>query len=578
MKELRLRLFFFFILLFSVDSYSDELCSGVYIYGTNPKLTETEERLVCGDKKSIAYKRIPPYEAQVFLTAFLQSRGYLNPKFEIKDDELHADVGRKSVVKKVTVSSENIKENQRVKERLLHLYKRRLLNPDLLNQMEGSAINVLRNEGFPCAKAASQVDSQKDHVYVKLDHLTFFQFGEVDSEKIQGMEKRALERFYPFKEEDLFRGDLLKLTEKRLLRSEVVQGTYFLENCAPNDESFSLEQKFIVGPPRTIRFGAGASTELGPLARVRWSHNRFRPMASQLSANLQASLRSQSLTLTADNYLWKTHPRRSVLALFEILRESQFEYEQLLVRGSTHMKWTRDGWDYHQLYTLGPSYESGTYHSSESINTKSFSTGILEGSLQFMSHEYELFDVNPEAGDLLGFTFDARHPAVGFQDPLLKMDSTYVTLSRITNSGRGTIVGGIRLNAGTAWISDDVGLKSLPPTVKFFGGGSDDNRGFLIKTLPRNDGLGALTRTSLKLELRRTALFRDSIEAFTFLDNSYFGDKSWSIDPRLWYSPGLGFRWLSPIGLVQAYGARALASAPYEDLGNLFYAGFGGTF
>jgi outer membrane translocation and assembly module TamA len=241
------------------------------------------------------------------------------------------------------------------------------------------------------------------------------------------------------------------------------------------------------------------------------------------------------------------------------------------------MKWTRDGWNHHQLYTLGPAYESGTYNTAENTDTKSFATGLLEGSLQYMSHDYELFDVNPEAGDLFGFNFDARHPGLGFTDPLLKLDSTYVKLSRLTNSGRGTIVGGVRLNIGTTWVSDSVGLKDLPPSVKFFGGGSDDIRGFLLKTLPKNDGQGALTRTSLKLELRRTSLFKESIEAFAFLDNAYFGEKSWSSDPRLWYSPGIGFRWLSPIGLLQAYVSRALATAPNEDLGNFLYAGFGGT-
>lgn len=557
----------------------EELCPGVIIHGSESiTLDETETRMVCGDPKLLAYKEIPSYEAGFFFTGFLQSRGYLQPHFETKDGILHVNPGRKFHLKKIKVIATAKKERRIIAREIRRLYKNKVLSPDILNSIEAEALGLLRENGHPCSKVKTEVDISRNLVMVYLNDLQRFDFGVVDKKPIKGLLDNALDRYYPFKTSQTFNEKLLELTEKRMLRSEVVSGTYFLENCSQDKKSFALSQHFILGPPRTIRFGVGASTEVGPMVRVRWSNNRYKSMASLLSANLQASFRTQSLNLTADSFFWKYEPRRSVYSQFEIVRESQIDFEQLVTRVRPHMKWTRDSQLYHQLYLIGPSYEAGTYHSKRNSDTKSFSTGILEGSFQWMSHAYEYFDIHPEAGNLFGLNFDFRHPAFGFKDPLLKLDSTYVGLSRLSQWGRGTLVGGVRLNMGTTWVEEETSLSGLPPTVKFFGGGSDDLRGFLLKTLPQNDGLGALTKIGGKFELRRTYLVKESVEGFTFIDLSYFGERSWDLNPQLYYSPGIGLRWLSPIGLVQGFAARAYRTKPFQDLGNLLYLGIGGVF
>lgn len=570
------------LLIISITSHSwakdRKLCSSIIIHGPKLKLSETEERLVCGDKKLEAYRDIPAYEASYFFQGFLQSRGYLSPRFEREGDELHVYPGKKTFLKKLQVISPAGFSGQEVRKELLRLYRKRLLNTQLLNSLEAEALSLLRQRGHACAKVNSQVNTNSGKVTLEFHQLQKFRFGEVEKETIPGLKTRALERYYPFESSTSFNEDLLRLTEKRLIRSEVVQGTYFLEECKLDPPGLKLQQEFIIGPPRTLRFGAGASTEAGPMARLRWSHSRFRPMASLLSANLQASLRVQSLTLTSDYFFWDERPRQSLLAQMEIVRESQFDYEQLIFRARPHMKWTNDEGRYFKQYTLGPTYETGTYHAQENADTKTFSTGVVEGTLQWMSHSYELFDLHPQEGEHLQFGFDYRHPALGFDDPLLKLDSSWVRLIRLANSGRGALVGGIRAFLGTTDVPDEVGLNGLPPTVKFFGGGSDDVRGFLLRTLPKNDGLGALTRAGLKLEVRRTSLFRESLEAFSFVDGAFFGERSWELDGRLWYSPGVGLRWLSPIGLLQTYVARGYATKPYQDFGSFYFIGLGGSF
>jgi translocation and assembly module TamA len=560
-------------------SYADEkLCSTVVVHGKKMKFSDTEKQLVCGDKKSDAWKNIPDYEASFIMSGFLQSRGYLKPEYKTEEGVLHVHPGKIFKIKRFDVISENKKLRKEVKKELNRLFRKRILSTDVLNSVEAEALALVRQRGYPCAKVKSQVDISKSEVRVELNESNYFEFGPLTKESVPGLRENALDRFYPFKANQMFNADLLTLTEKRMTRQEVVPGTYFVESCEEDNTKFKLSQSFINGPPRTIRFGAGASTEQGPMARARWQNNRYKSMASQLSANIQASLRTQSITLSADSYFWHNEPRRSLFTTAEIVRESQVDYEQLIYRLEPLVKWTRDSENYSKVYTLGPSYEGGTYHADQNTNTKSFSTGILKGSAVWMAHKYELFDFHPQEGNLAGINFDFRHPSMGFSDPLLKLDSTVVGLNRLGNWGRGTIIGGVRFNAGTTWVDEDVTLNGLPPTVKFFGGGSDDIRGFTLKTLPGHDGLGALTKLSTKLELRRTYLFIESLEGFTFIDIAKFGDRSWNIDKEMFYSPGFGLRWLSPIGMVQGFVARALQVDPYKDQGNFYFLGLGGVF
>lgn len=554
------------------------LCSGVEIDGPTLKFSDTEIRMVCGDKKLEAYRHIPAMEASLFLQGFLQSRGYLNPEFDKVGDLLKVKVGRRSRVKKIQVITGKRNLNKVMKKEIRRLFMKRILNTTLLNSIEAEALSIARQRGYPCARVKSQVNSLTDTITIVVEQLKLHEFGEFKKEEIEGLRDNALQRYYPFSSHDPFNEELLRLTEKRIVRSEVMPGTYFLESCSENAEEFKLEQKFLEGPPRTIRFGAGASTELGPMARARWNHNRYKSMASMLSATMQASFRNQSLNFTADSYLWKNQPRRSLLSQVEVVRDSQLDYEQTVYRLRSQMKWTFDHSGHFHQYIFGPSFETGTYKTIENQQTKTFSNALLSSDFSWMSHDFELFDIHPQEGDQVGMKMDLRHPAMGFSDPLLKVDSTAAMLGRLSNSGRGTIVGAVRLNAGTSLVSDEVSIKSLPPEVKFFGGGSNDVRGFLLQTLPKNEGVGALSRLGVKLELRRTYVWKESLEIFTFLDQAYFGEKSFKLDSQLWYSPGLGIRWLSPIGLVQTYISRGYVTRPFKDYGYFFYAGLGGVF
>lgn len=556
-----------------------QVCDTVVVHNDEEiNFSEDEIRLLCGDQSSEAYKIVPAYQASFLATGFLQTRGYINPRFEIEGRLLRIHPGEKKEITGVDLKTSDHETKEDFEKLLFRHYKEETLTPKTLNNLEEETLLLYRNNGYPCAEVESTADSQTGKISLKISGLKKFPFGEFTREPVDGLYNEAFDRFTSFSPEDDFKDKELELTEKRLLRSEVVQASYFQEKCDLENNKFSLTQHFIVGDPKTIRFGVGASTEVGPMVRVKWSNLRYGNMASRLEAQLQGSFKEQLIRLMADNYFWKAAPRRSLLSELEIRHEDQDTFEELTAELRPHLQWTRDNWERFWLWSAGPTLISSRFDTSLNKNDQTFTTVALEGELVSKTHDYESYEIHPEEGEYYQLNLDGRHSALGFEEPLLRMDWTMVSLWHPWSWGKGAGIIGVRVNSGSTWVKDTALLERLPPSVKFYGGGSEDIRGFKLDSIPNNNGLGSLTKFVAKLELRKTHVFIPTVEAMAFFDSGFFGQKSWHLDNRYFYSPGIGLRWLSPIGLVQTYAARGLSSKSIRDEGNFYFVGLGGTF
>ncbi|MDD4975103.1 MAG: BamA/TamA family outer membrane protein [Bacteriovorax sp.] len=559
------------------------LCEKITLHSPEKiEFTDTEKQLVCGDPEVEAYKVIPAYQAKYLFDGFLQSRGFSHPKYVFEKDLMHVYTEDKSYLTTVVANSAEDEISKLIEKEIIRYFKKEVITPKLLDAIEARAKTILRNHSYPCAKVASTTEPLLGKVILNLTGLKTFKFGPVILESIEGVADRALARFFSFKPEYLF-GELeLNLTEKRYLRQGIVQATFFQESCDLQSEQFSLTQKFIIGPPRTIRFGVGASTELGPMARAKWTNQRYGAMASILEASAQASFKNQSLKFRADNYIWATHPRQSLVSELILERNNQSTFTETSAQLRPHLQWTDDTPSRFWLWSLGPALLAGSYKTEIKSENRNFKTGAIEGFVQTKTHTFEFFDIHPEEGDFSQINFDYRHPSFGFDNPLLKLDLSFLKLFWLANLGKGSVIAGLRLNPSTTWVPNNISKINLPPSVKYYGGGSDDLRGFKLSTLPDNTGLGALTKLGAKLEFRKTYFFVPSLESVAFVDTALFGERPWSVESRLWYSPGVGLRWLSPIGLVQTYLARSLSTQSSttfaRDNGFLLFLGLGGVF
>ena len=538
-------------------------------------LSTTEVRLLCGDSENPAYEVIPFFQVRFLLTGMLQSRGFLKPHFEVKKTELLVQTGPAYYLEKfevVGITTPDMAENLR--RQIQRFFGNSLLNPSLLNSVQAYTKNFLMNRGFACVSVSSEMIVEENQVKVLITQLKPYLFGEMKVDEVEGLRRETFLRFQPFKVNHFFRQDLVNLYEKRILRAGIVQGTYFASRC--KDDQLYLTQSFVMGPPRVFRFGVGANTEVGPIARLRWTHQRYGELASRLDASLQTSLREQNLTLTADSFLTPSLPRFSLLSQIELNREEVSDFEEVVLNLRPHASYSHDSDNAFWRFNFGPTLLSGFYKTDQQANKINQTSGILEGFVRRTSHDYELYDLHPEAGSEFELAFDFRHPSFGFDDRLLKLDFSWTGLSRLSESGRGHFVGGLKLVAGTVVLPRDFAFERLPPSVKYYGGGSEDLRGFKLKSVPFNDGAGSLTKVLLKSELRKTAFFHDTLESVAFFDIARFGQETAELESRLYYSPGVGLRWQSPIGILQTYISKSLLAKPNEDQGFLFFLGFGG--
>lgn len=556
-----------------------DLCPKVSIHSPDEiDLSDSERWLVCGDPQEEAYKTIPAYQAKFSMEGFLQSKGYSKSDIKIEGDKIIVKTGAQTRLRSVVVKSDIALDSENLQTTLYRHYRKEVLTPKLLDDIEKDALKVMRDRGYPCVKVSSLVNVDEGLLTMDVTNLRNFSYGEIPREKIEGVDDRALERFFPFRPTFSFTQLGLDLTEKRMTRAGVVQGTFFKEKCDLSHNDFSMSQEFIVNPPRTIRFGLGASTEVGPMVRAKWSNQRYGKMASMMEASFQSSLKTQTLKLSTDQYWWAHHPRQSVLGELLVERNDQKDFLEMGGALKPHGQWSSDTVKRNWIWSTGPTFLLGSYKSKALNETRKYKTVAIEGKLLTQTHAYEIFDDHPEDGEFQQFNFDLRHPALGFTDPLFKLDYTILKLIYLGHLGKGNAIGGIRINSGTTLVKSSVTPATLPPSVKYYGGGSDDVRGYELATLPANRGAGALTKFSVKLEARKTNFISDNFEAFTFVDSAWFGPRSLKLNKQLWYSPGAGTRWFSPIGMVQTFLARALSTQTPKDDGFFFYLGIGGVF
>ncbi|MBC75851.1 MAG: hypothetical protein CME64_07530 [Halobacteriovoraceae bacterium] len=567
-----------FYLFCSAELWAAKLCKGVEVDRLNEiEFTDTEKRLLCGDQKLGAWEKIPAYQAQFFMRSFLQSRGYLSPHFSIKDETLYVTPGPIQKLKKINLLPEELIEEDKIENQITPVYQGLAITPKLLDQTQNSVITRLRQNAYACAEAKSLVLSNSSEVVVQASNLQRYKFGEIDLDLAETeILSNAMERFYPFESEQAFDSRLLKLTEKRIVRSGVAQATFFIEDCS--DNALDISQGFIWGPPRVLRFGVGASTEVGPMLRISWANNRYKEMASNLSAKLQASFREQSLELESDFYHWPEHPRRSINSELEVSRESQNDFEEVNLAVSSSLKWSRDSLSRYWSWSAGPVFTQGFYNSDFEETSRSYEAFSLEAGIQSMSHDFEIFDFHPQEGNSFFSRIEHRPKEFGFDNTLTRIGAGGTFIENLTSSGRGRIIGAMRLLGQTGLVDNTVELEKLPPSVKYYGGGSNDLRGFQLKSRPKNNGLGALTKLLMKTELRRTHFFIPSLEGVLFYDVARFGERSTQLSNQTFHSPGVGVRWMSPIGLAQIYYAQAITTSPSEEKDELVYAGLGGEF
>ncbi|NCN40336.1 BamA/TamA family outer membrane protein [bacterium] len=560
-----------FLVSFSLQALASpedfvQLCPGVTIdHSISPSFEQGELDWLCGDSESKGYREIPEYQASLHAKAFLQKRGYLDPKFQFENKTLLIRTGKQfrlqEIQEKTTGESEILKS---IEAR----FAGSVMTPGLLNSVQAEVARELKLEGYPCPEV--EVESLGEVVRVSIRRGKQVNFESLEILYPTSLHEAAFLRFQPFKMDQVYDVSKIDLYEKRLLRENIVHATNVRNIC--RGAKPLLEQSFMLGPPKTVRFGVGIDTERGPFVNFSWDNHRFKQMASKLSLDAQVSKPDQAINTLTEYYLWTQHPRLAVQPEARLQRKSRDDFRE--IKSQLDLGLFRS-WDLQNHFIrmgAGPSLTANWFGDDSSGGQLKNDKAIeLFVSVDHMSHGYEVSDIVADQGLWNKLNFVHRGKAMGADYTTTRMELNSVWVDPLKLSGSKKFYGALRWG-GAISRSDAPSLDLLPPSSKTYLGGFSNLRGFELDELPENSGLGALTSIYFGGEIRGSRLILDTLFPYIFFDAGKYGLSSMTFDSNLFWSTGFGLRWLSPLGLVQGYVSTTSTRNVY------FHAGLGGQF
>ena len=283
------------------------------------------------------------------------------------------------------------------------------------------------------------------------------------------------------------------------------------------------------------------------LTRVSWHHNRLDDHSSLLGLTVQGGFLTQSFNSDLKWFTF-TDPRQYVRPNFNISRDKEVSQEtNSIVTGIPWGK-TWDSSDKGWLAEIGPVIRfDNTVVGADTGSTHSL---LLSGQLLLTSHDFEYYAGSPRTGYKLALNGDLSNVQLMSSTTAQRVGLTTEFLWNLNDYDPPSIIIGWRSGASFTFTADSVSDPLLAVNFKKFLGGSSDLRGFNRQELPTN-GVGALTSIFSSLETRFASLLPSDVQPFTFIDAGELGYLQGSLDPTLYWSPGLGIRWASPIGVFR---------------------------
>lgn len=528
------------------------LCKDVYFPpGFHPRWTETEKRLVCGDPTPDALGRpwseIPPSQARFLLRTFLEARGYHAPEFSIEGEALYVLPGPQTRASRL----EFIQPPPHWRIPRKRGVSGTPLTPALLDELEGWTLNQIKTAGYACGDVGALADPDTGLIRLEIKSDDRKRILDVLDVTETNLYPGVLDRYSAYSIGEFYSERLVELTRRRLLEDGVLLAVGFSTACYPN--GVILRRDPLLGPPREFRIGIGGNTDDGFRLRTRAKRLRWGPAASSVEANLDASFRQQTARLLGRWYYSTTSTRDFVEPSIRFERINDPAIASRTWQISTLHGWNRELEAGNAEVQLGPSWQISAI--DEGIGPEESTIVFLEGSLRWQSHASEYFAQSPREGSR--FKFDLVQTQRDWGAPFTASRGHILgqALWNLLRYDPPLVVFGLRYSLGTTWTERDLDATALPVRFRFFAGGTEDLRGFDRSTLPRNSN-GGLTEALIGAEIRAYRILFRRLDPFVFLDAGRMGARAVRLDPALYWSPGVGTRWESPVGTFRAFVAR----------------------
>ncbi len=553
------------------------LCGSVVLdYDYDIRFTATERRLLCGSPGVKAWENIPLRQAQFHMLNFLAARGYHNPDFRVEGETLYVKPGLPTLIKTLRP----IPEMPELEVENFWLPRGRPLTPDELNAIEQWASAKLGRQGYPCATVATRGDPVTGDVEILIEKGPLWTIREVQSDPIPGVRGGMLDRYRAFDIGERYDSTLLDISAARLKTSQVVVNALYRPIC--KGEPGVIEQRTLAGKPRLVSFGIGFDSENLFLISAGWRNSRWSETASMLDVSMSLAYPLQKILTTFDWYYLPVPSHHYLKTYARVQREYENRYEARSIKGSIAPAFAGDIWGIRGDIYAGPSLQfENTLRKDVPPNTRLLT---MDFGISGQSNLYEYFNYQaaPQSGYHFNLFASTSDKGVASSVSMTTYTADFTRLWNLLALEPEIWIFGIRGSFGTTRAGPDTNPEELLPSLRFTLGGSQDLRGFGRKALP-TEGPGALTKAYLGAELRLNNSLPYQLQPFAFADWGKLGQEALDLDPTLFWSPGLGVRWSSPIGVLRFMLGHGFVSGQdrqkYEDVASLqFYASIGEQF
>lgn len=544
----------------------DHVCGALYLANKDDlSLGTMERRLVCGDESGgmigHPWAQIPPNQMAYFLKGFLQTRGYHHPEFMQDADRLYLKLGSISRFKNLTLLG-GPEGWQPPKRRLL---VGEPLTPGLLNETQSWALSQIKDEGYACAEDSIQGDPETGETAVFFKPAERKRIRLLERVGDEGVNEGALNRYNAFVINDFYKERMIGLTRRRTLEDGFLQTLVITTRCGPGDE-VTLVRDVSLGPARTVRVGVGGNTDQGPLIKAVVRQSRIGSSASSAQAQVNASYLSDQVNYQSlkGNFKWyylKGENRYSLTPQIEFKHDAAAIYDLRSVTMGLLHGWTFDTTEGRYDLRAGPGFISEDQERSNADHV--IQAGYLEVGGRWTDHDFEWFNTSPRTGEYIDVTGLFALQRLGSNFTAQKIQVAGEKLWTVGAFDPPLLIVGTRFNFSTVFSPSDNAL-NLPTRFLTLLGGDSDLRGYSVSSLPRS-GVGALTGASASIEGRLHDILFRIVDVFTFIDVGALGAQAnGRFDQPIFWSPGLGFRWESPFGVLRAYVARRFATEQDE--------------
>lgn len=371
-----------------------------------------------------------------------------------------------------------------------------------------------------------------------------YSFGEVTFTGTTAFPDEFLRRYLSFKPGDVFSYKLLAKTHSNFVNSDRFREVRVNpRRDAVTEGRIPVEISLMPAPPKSVKFGLGYSTDMGPRASIHYKDLNVARWGHEFQTELKVSPIIQGI---ASRYVFPSGvdiDSHTALTL-SLQREDTDTYTTRLIKLEAARA---HGFGTGRIGSLFVQMQAENSEAGDQ-STDSF---LLMPGVRFTSIQYDNI-IRPSRGFNYRVELRGTHESLGSDTGFIQGMSHGELL--IPLPARFSLL--VRAQAAATWQDDPA--RDLPISVRFFAGGDRSVRGYTYQSLGPRDSSGKVVggRNLLvgNVELERAigqnwgaAAFYDAGNAFNNLSN---------IDAA--QGAGIGIRYYSPFGPIRLDLARQI--------------------